>query len=91
MKMTNFYIANYTPNMFLTKVASFNATKCWEEESNSQASNDSAEFNGIADWAKQNNQYKQVLLHFNLTEISNSDIYQIISSEFQDETLDDPK
>ena len=49
MKLTNFYIPYYTPNIFLTKVASFNATKCWEEESNNQASNDSAEFNGIAD------------------------------------------
>ena len=91
MKITNFYIPNYTPNMFLAKVALFNVTKYWEEQSNSQASNESAEFNGIADWNKQNNQYKQVLLHFNLTEFSNSDIYKIISSEFQNETLYDQK
>ena len=34
MKIINFYIPNYTLNIFLTKVASFKETKCWEIESN---------------------------------------------------------
>ena len=51
---------------------------------------DSNRFNGIVDCAKENRQYKAMLEHFKLFEISNNEIYELISSEYGDNLLDDP-
>ena len=91
MEITNLYTPNYSPHVKLVKVASLATQKCWEKKNSDEIAEDSNRFNGIADCAQENWQYKAMLAHFKLSEISNNEIYELISSEYGDNLLDDPK
>ena len=86
MKITNMYAPNYTPHMRLTNVESLSTSKCWEIEDD-DASEEPSKFSGIADWTKENKQYKEILSYFKLPETSNNEIYELISSEYLDKNL----
>ena len=77
--------------MKLVKVALLATQKCWKKKDSDDIAEDSNKFNEIAEFAKENRQYKGMLAHFKLSEISNNEIYELISSEYGDNLLDDPK
>ena len=77
--------------MKLVKIVSLATQKCWRKKDSDEIDEDSNRFNGIADCAKENRQYKAMLAHFKLSEMSNNEIYELISSEYRDNLLDDSK
>ena len=79
MNITNMYTPNYTPHVRLTTDESLSPLKCWKIE-DADASEEPSKFRGIADWTKENKQYKEMLSYFKLPETSNNKIYELISN-----------
>ena len=80
MEIIDLYDPNYSPHVKLVKVLSLATHKCWRKKDSDKIDEDSSRFKGIADCAKESRQYKAMLAHFKLSEISNK---KFMSSSLQ--------